>query len=313
MKKFLLASSVIASLVSMSSASAAIVLPGGISLNPQATDLDVGVGNFNNSFEFIQWWDNTSNNTANGGFEQADFLQAITSDGVNFDEAAIADYEANWKLNGVGDIVLPSTLETGKLSCASCELTFEFGGIGLLATRDANNVFTGWELSLAGSFLNVYLDQTPDFQIGDVDIIGSGANLSDAQYNAVTDGTSWLTLAFVDSYFNPGNPTTDPTGGLLSGDSYFSFDVTGGEAADNIVPNSIRNAQTNIFGQSVAPEFLVYRDILGLGMSASFGTSPLSAGTSGNLTGVAVSAPSTIAFFGLGLVVISFVSRRRNK
>ncbi|HCV03545.1 MAG TPA: hypothetical protein DG048_12915 [Pseudoalteromonas sp.] len=313
MKKFLFASSVIASLVSMSSASAAIILPGGIALNPQNTDLDVGIGNFNNSFEFIQWWDNTSNNTSDGGFEQADFLQSIVDSSGAFNESAIADYENNWKLNGVGDITMPSTLETGKLSCSSCELTFEFGGIGLTSTRDANNSFTGWELNLDGSFLNVYLDNTPDFEIGSVDAIGSDAHLTDAQYDKVTDGDAWLTLAFEDSYFNPGNTSTDPTGGLLAGDSYFSFSVTGGTAVDNFVSNSIRNAQTNIFGQPIAPEFYVYRDILGLGMSAAFGDAPLSSGTSGNLTGVAISAPSTIAFFGLGLVGLSLASRRRNK
>lgn len=36
-------------------------------------------------------------------------------------------------------------------------------------------------------------------------------------------------------------------------------------------------------------------------------------GTAGNLEGVAVSAPSTIAFMGLGLFGLAFAARRRNK
>ena len=102
MKKLFTKCSIAAAMFFTVAANATVILPGGVKLAPGSTDLENGVGNFNNQFNFLQWWDNTSNNTGSR-FEQADFLVPISDGSGNIDQAQIADYANNWVLNGVGD------------------------------------------------------------------------------------------------------------------------------------------------------------------------------------------------------------------
>jgi hypothetical protein len=339
MKKLLIAS-LVAGISLSSQALATVTMASGVTLEPKLIgDLDKAQGNFNNNFSFIQWWDDSSTATAYDSLNTFNPLDA-----------------ANWSLNGIGKMDITGDL--GTLNCNACEITFEFGGLGVnFIFNDAllgNNSFlrdvddsgldqtsadfqtefltyfnnennttyttfnelTEGEYSLPASipeilisdtsgesFLNVYVDHTPDAGSFLDFTINDGTLTNDEMATVVDANDLWLTLDF-----NEGNyaPEGSEFFGLAQGDTDFSFTVTGGPAEDNIKKGVIRETSLDLNA---------FSDLVGLSLGASFlngsDADLFATGTAGTITGVAVAEPSSIAVLGAGLIMVFGAARRR--
>ena len=157
---------------------------------------------------------------------------------------------------------------------SDCELTFAFGG--LIATS-----FTTFDFSNA--WLNIYFDDTPDFW--------RGTNRPDTfeRFEEAQNGDLWASLKWDDIFFLAGG---DLNGGVTSASlSVESSDLPG-------VVDALDYGQ----GQ---PDFEL------LSSALFFGTNTRSTGGGGNIQ--SVSAPSTIAFFGLALLGLGISTRRKSK
>ena len=339
MKKLLIAS-LVAGISLSSQAFATVTMASGVTLEPKLVgDLDKAQGNFNNNFSFIQWWDDSRTTSEYDSLNTFNPLDA-----------------ANWSLNGIGKMDI--TGDIGTLNCSACEITFEFGGLGvnfifnedlldnnafnralnnsglnpqaddfetnfLTYFNNANNTtytslneLTQGEYSLPAnvpeilisdvsgeSFLNVYVDHTPDAG-SFLDYTTNDSVISSAEMATIVDPNDlWLTLDF-----NEGNysPEGDAFFGLAQGDTDFSFTVTGGPAEDNFKKGVIRETSLDLND---------FSDLIGLSLGASFlnGTNAdlFATGTAGTITGVAVPEPSSIAALGAGLLMLFGASRRK--
>lgn len=340
MKKILIAS-LVAGISLSSQALATVTMASGVTLEPKVIgNLDLGEGNFKNNFSFTQWWDNSSTAAEYDSLNDFNPLEA-----------------ANWSLNGIGKIDITGDL--GTLYCSACEITFEFGGLGVnfifneallenlgftsavadygLDLNDPNfesdfisafnldrgTSYTSFnditvdfystpanvpELLISDvsgeSFLNVYVDHTPD--AGSFQNYTNDGVIDSGEWATIVDPNDlWLTLDF-----NEGNyvPKGDEFFGLGQGDTDFSFLVTGGAAADNIKSGVIRHTEL---------ELNMFSDLVGLSLGASFldsnsnGAILFAKDTSGTIGGVAVPEPSTLAVLGAGLIMMFGASRRR--
>ena len=339
MKKILIAS-LVAGISLSSQALATVTMASGVTLEPKLVgDLDKAQGNFNNNFSFIQWWDDSRTTSEYDSLNTFNPLDA-----------------ANWSLNGIGKMDITGDL--GTLNCSACEITFEFGGLGvnfifnedlldnnafnralnnsglnpqaddfetnfLTYFNNANNTtytslneLTQGEYSLPAnvpeilisdvsgvSYLNVYVDHTPDAG-SFLDYTTNDSVISSAEMATIVDPNDlWLTLDF-----NEGNysPEGDTFFGLAQGDTDFSFTVTGGPAEDNFKKGVIRETSLDLND---------FSDLIGLSLGASFlnGTNAdlFATGTAGTITGVAVPEPSSIAALGAGLLMLFGASRRK--
>lgn len=339
MKKLLIAS-LVAGISLSSQAFATVTMASGVTLEPKLVgDLDKAQGNFNNNFSFIQWWDDSRTTSEYDSLNTFNPLDA-----------------ANWSLNGIGKMDITGDL--GTLNCSACEITFEFGGLGvnfifnedLLENLGFTSAVADYGLDLndpdfesdfiaafnldrgtsytsfnditedfystpanvpeilisdvsGESFLNVYVDHTPDAG-SFLDYTINDGVISSAEMATVVDPNDlWLTLDF-----NEGNysPEGDDFFGLAQGDTDFSFLVTGGPAEDNFKKGVIR--ETSL-------ELNDFSDLIGLSLGASFlnGTDAdlFATGTAGTITGVAVPEPSSIAALGAGLLMLFGASRRK--
>lgn len=320
MNKYVKATIVGLSLLTAPISYASVVsMPGNITLDPlQGGDPTLGDGNFRNTFSFVQWWETASGPTS---------LSSISA--TNF---------GDFSLQGYGELV--PAFEPGMFECSGCELTFNFGDIGLglieLAGTDTEQdlfnqyqrfsslptfeeflqdqvnkgtiflnaqgefAYLGLDTSLA--YLNIYLDYTPDLVIDRNNILGN------APYAGGTSSELWLSLSFIDTVFNP-DDVFDGVFGLSFADTSFSLDATGGMAMDSFV-----NAQ-DISWEDIGLEAL--SDVIGFGLTAQFNEAAngsleiYSSVGAGEVRGNVVSAPSTIALFGLALIGIGAINRRR--
>lgn len=278
MKKLLLATLFAAT--SLTANAGTIVMADGVTLIADSSiNLDQGNGNFNSTFEFIQWW----NNTENTGTD-VDSLSTIT----------FANSQS-FVLQGIGEVFMadPSVGAIGKLACSGCELTFEFGGLRVqleqtfnpvlvnalvadgipvtLANLEARStLLAGFQVfipaqiivpgfDLSQGFLNAYIDYTPDLNFGGVldDSIVDATEMANAKNDSL-----WLALEFKEGTFNADTTFADASVfGLNSGDSYFTFDAVGGSALENIDTTAIRD---------LSQGFAIFRDVIGLGLSARF-------------------------------------------
>lgn len=177
-------------------------------------------------------------------------------------------------LQGVGEI----SVFNGSTNhvCATCELTFSFGGL----VYD-NDLTDGSVYDLAASqgsgFFNIYFDNTADFD---------GGNLSNqADINNAVDGSLFLSLSFDTLKESSGFL---PTTGHI--DSFWS--VSGGAAAGNFDTNEQLSGSDIEFSASVQ-------------FNGGYGTSV------GIASGNSIPEPTTLAIFGLGLLGLAGAARRK--
>ncbi|MBU3020012.1 hypothetical protein KO519_20255 [Paraglaciecola agarilytica] len=287
MKKLILATTLALSSVSVN---AAVISAGGISWD----DDGLGAGGVANQANFQQWFTETPTSTNSGSdstLDTADDYKFISSSSaVSVTEGDPAD--VGKELVGIGEFYsfsdgrepnnAPAFCDSG-----SCELTFAFGGlvvdsfVGLLPIFDVSE-----------AWFNIYIDETPNFDgPGTSDTtLGSDAY---TKYAEAQDGTLFAALSF--DFFN------------LEGT------IIGGEAEAGL---SIRD----IFGLGLddVKEAWNYSDVssdLGFTAGATFDTNNLyTRDGNGQTIGTPaqdVSAPSTVALFGLTLMCLVGATRRR--
>ncbi|MEM7419144.1 MAG: PEP-CTERM sorting domain-containing protein [Pseudomonadota bacterium] len=321
MKNIFKALAVSVALGASSLASASVVsLPGNVTLDPlQGGDPTQGQGNFNNGFEFVQWWENAGTPTS---------LSSLSL-------ANIGDFT----LNGYGELTGSGL---GKFECNGCEFTFKFSDIGLgfdvlAGSRTEANLLQAYEdaglsnfgitfeqyiqnqvnngnlfldpntnevlylgIQPASGILDIYIDYTPDLEIDENNVVANAPNAG--------DGDLWLKLSFIDSVYSA-DSIGDGVFGLSAGDSDFSLNAVGGLAMV-----SFTEAEDISWVEAGLEQL---SDVIGFGLSAQFnedGNGDLevySAVGNGNVRGNVVSAPSTIALFGLALVGLGAMTRRR--
>lgn len=275
---------------------------GGINWNALPTEASPNGGNFLTSLDFRQWFVDTEGDLAN-----------------------IFEGEAH-ELRGLGEIDTGTNM--GQPLPGDYELTFEFGGL----------VLAPGGFDLTGSYLNIYLDTDLSDNAGGYD--NNVAVLSDtlisAQADDAVDGELWLGLTFASSSYTPAidpkdlfpgsNVTTvadsvgvwgnDLFGGLLAGDANFGFQIN--DAAPGIAQSNFESNWTEYLGALV--------DAIGFGMSSAFdvtyteaageytgvtAVSNYSNASAGTMEAYTVSEPASLAIFGLGLLGLAGVARRR--
>ncbi len=321
MKNFVKALAVSVALGASSMAGASVVsLPGNITLDPLVGgDPTQGEGNFRNAFSFVQWWSDANGPTSLSNISPANF--------------------GDFSLQGYGE--LTPAFEPGMFECNGCEITFSFQDIkfaldpfagseleaqfiieynGKSDSYKSRNTFEdfladkaddGELLAVGGGYvvpglntdaasLNIYLDYTPDL------VVNTGAVM--AGMPAAVDGELWLSLEFIDTVFNPDN-LDDGVFGLSTGDTSFSLDATGGLALESFVEAD------DISWADFGLELL--SDVIGFGLTATFNDDAngdyevFSSIGDGSVRGNVVTAPSSIALFGLALVALGGMTRRR--
>lgn len=147
-------------------------------------------------------------------------------------------------------------------------------------------VASGVDIHFTGGTFNVYLDDTPDFN---ATFPGTG----------VTDGIDFLTCVGVAGII-PGDPTTtlkssvDQITAPLTGKGSGYLDVIGGLFADKIEPNT-------------------YGPGADLFLESDFSTGEFGwpVGSEDPVTGVVVPEPGTLALFGIALISITGILRRK--
>lgn len=177
---------------------------GGVSWDPDAVSLTDS--DFTARYEFNQFFTSAADQTPNVVNGAGDYSKAVNPLTVGVGDVLQGAGEIT-KFNGVNYGDTSST--TGGAFCASCELTFAFGGFAITGPGTFSN---GW--------LRLYVDDTPDFDVSN----SPAANAA--------DGDLFLELTAVANQFD--NATSFASGFLVS---YFA--VTGGLAASNFDTNSM--------------------------------------------------------------------------
>jgi hypothetical protein len=343
MKKLLLAS-ILAAMTSVATAGV-VSLPSGVSYQPN-TDInaDEGIGSYSNPFNFVQWWDDS--NTDTNGDSLSDFTFDSLADferyklnglgelsNVNTDTVAALTCGSCEITFRFGDIGLMPTVITNPDFTAlvdaiqnNIDNNLPVDLNGQTVADYARGFFTGQEfitvptLDISNGYLDVYVDYSGNnFQYAN---ISSDGEVTDSEIESAADSsaTPFLKLKFVELSAKLGDEGfDDDVFGLSSLDTFFGLNVagtdvaTGGTAFANFSTQGIRALGDGISGIA---------DVVGLGLSQTFLRENVpgakydvfaATNRTGSISGFAVSAPSTIAFMGLGLFGLAFAARRRNK
>tara|TARA_R110002153_G_scaffold156579_2_gene308547 strand:- start:825 stop:1658 length:834 start_codon:yes stop_codon:yes gene_type:complete len=257
---------------------AAVVSAGGISWD----DTNLGPGGVSNQVNFQQWFTTTPTFTDINGTaaNTADDYQRIISD------LAVAG-AVGTELVGLGEFYSFNDGRDpgGFCDSGTCELTFAFGGLVVSSFAGTTPLF-----DTSNAWFNIYIDETPNFDSAVVadTTLGSGAH---ALFAEAQDGLLFAALDF-DSFILDGT-------------------ILGGESEAEL---SIRTtAGLGLADVQAAWNFNSMMSDIGLTAGAIFDNSLYSSQGNGQSIGVPVqaSAPATIALFGLGLIGLAAVSRRR--
>ena len=241
------------------SASASNITVGGVTWDPEYQSLFSK--DFVGSGGFAQWFSNAGLSAAgapNLAAEQPGFPSTIGS-----------------MLQGVGEI--GSFNGQSDFVCATCELTFTFGGIEFDNDLSDGSVYD-LAATAASGFFNVYFDNTADFDLG------SASN--QAAVDAAADGSLFLSLGFANLVEVTGY--TPQKGGL---ETYWN--VTGGTAAEYF------DTESELFGSDLG--FTATVDFQG----GKYGTAI------GLASGNTIPEPTSLAIFGLGLLGLVGAARRK--
>ena len=184
-------------------AHASIINIGGVSWNPDA--VSITDSDFTARYEFNQFFTSNANQVTGAINAAPNYANAVNPATVGFGNVLQGIGEIT-KFNGINYGDTAST--TGGAFCASCELTFVFGGFTIAGPGTFSN---GW--------LRLYVDNTPDFNVS----VSPAANAA--------DGNLFLELTAIANEFS--NAASFQSGFLTS---YFA--VTGGIAAGNFDTNT---------------------------------------------------------------------------
>jgi len=247
------------------SASAGEMTVGGVTWDPDYQSF--GGTDFLSAGYFTQWY------TAPPG-----------STPTSIDGAVVPPGTVGAVLQGVGEIqgFNGRTATTTPFVCATCELTFSFGGLVFDNDLTDGSLFD-LTASQTSGFFNIYFDDDlTDGTDFDAYNISSAADASKA-----IDGELFLGLSFNILKEGAGFTVTNGTIDSL-------WDVTGGSAAYHFDTNS------DLFGTD-------------LRFNATTFFQGLTAASVGIATGNTIPEPTSLAIFGLGLLGLAGASKRRKK
>ncbi|WP_171035654.1 PEP-CTERM sorting domain-containing protein [Colwellia ponticola] len=241
------------------------------SIAASASDITVGGVTWDPDYQTI---------SAKDFIGRADFTQWFSTSGVSASGAP----DINAVLPGTVGSMLQGAGEIGRFNgstdfvCATCELTFTFGGLVFDGDMSNDGSLFNLAASKTSGYFNIYFDNTADFDPGNIN--------SQADIDASADGSLFLSFGF--ESLKEGQGFTPDSGSLAS-----SWNVTGGTAAGNFDSNS------EFMGSDLG--FVAFVDFQG----NQYGTG------SGTASGNSIPEPTTLAIFGLGLLGLAGAARRK--
>ena len=238
-------------------AHASIIDVGGVTWDPDA--VGISDGDFTARYKFNEFFTTAANAVSSAP-------NALPNYGLAINPATVGPGDV---LQGVGEITSFNGVDYGNTAsaiggafCASCELTFVFGGFAIAGPS-----------SFANGWLNIYVDDTPDF------------NINTSAAGDAADGTLFLQLVARSTEFAT-------FGGFLSGSFTGYFDVVGGIAASNFDTNT----------KTLATDLLQ-------SASAQFTNPPpfhFIATSTGQIAGNTIPEPSTVFLMSLAMLGFAF-------